>query len=145
MEIDWQTFYSRFFSKIRIKINCKDPSKIPRQRVVEMDNQLYLLEFTVESFYQVQDQLADNDKKDKSDEDEGDLDKDDLLSDELGDRNNDKDQSYKADKTLEDKDKDMSNKSFANKRHDTSQRGDSVRTTLQLIDISKEDGHVCGF
>ncbi|OEL34231.1 hypothetical protein BAE44_0004750, partial [Dichanthelium oligosanthes] len=89
---------------------------IPRKRVVEMDNQVYLLDFTVEGFDQVQDQPTDDDKKDKSNEDEDDLDKDDLLGDELGDRNNDKDQLYKADKTLEDKDKDMSNKSSANKR-----------------------------
>ncbi|CAO2189044.1 unnamed protein product [Urochloa humidicola] len=36
VEIDWNTIFSSFFSVIRVKVNCKDPKKIPQRRVVEM-------------------------------------------------------------------------------------------------------------
>jgi hypothetical protein len=54
MEVDWQVFFSSFFSVIRIKVNCKDPTKIPMQRVIEMNNQLFLITYKVEGFEQEQ-------------------------------------------------------------------------------------------
>jgi hypothetical protein len=56
MEVDWQVFFSSFFSVIRIKVNCKDPTKIPMQRVIEMNNQLFLITYKVEGFEQEQEE-----------------------------------------------------------------------------------------
>ncbi|CAL4997497.1 unnamed protein product [Urochloa decumbens] len=52
LEVDWQTLFASFFTTIRVRINCKDPKCIPKERVVEMDDQLYILEYTVEGLEQ---------------------------------------------------------------------------------------------
>ena len=38
---------------MRIKIACRDPSKIPFERLIEMKKKLFLLGFTIEGFEQV--------------------------------------------------------------------------------------------
>jgi hypothetical protein len=48
-EIDWQMLFSSFFSTIRVKIHCKDPDMIPESRIMEMDNNLFLIHFKVET------------------------------------------------------------------------------------------------
>jgi hypothetical protein len=85
MEVDWHAFFTSFFTMIRIKINCKDPTKIPMKRVLEMNNQLFLINFKVEDFEQEQ---VDPEEKDNGDEDGGDseeenMEGDDLLGEEL--------------------------------------------------------------
>ncbi|CAO2046389.1 unnamed protein product [Urochloa humidicola] len=52
LEVDWHTLFASFFSVIRVKINCKEPKSIPKQRVVELDGQLYLLTYTAEDVEQ---------------------------------------------------------------------------------------------
>lgn len=92
VEVDWQNFFSSFFSTIRIKIICKDPTKIPLKRVLEMDNQLYLVTFKVEGVVQTNDKPEDGDpggedkdkdKDDKGNEEDETMDDDDLLGDDL--------------------------------------------------------------
>jgi hypothetical protein len=39
---------SRFFSLVRLKIACKDASKIPHKRLYEMKQKMYVVQFTVE-------------------------------------------------------------------------------------------------
>ncbi|XP_040250741.1 uncharacterized protein [Aegilops tauschii subsp. strangulata] len=41
------------FENVRIKIACRDPTKIPFERLIEMKKKLFLLGFTVEGFEQV--------------------------------------------------------------------------------------------
>jgi hypothetical protein len=48
IEIDWSSLFSSFFSMVRIKIACKDPTKIPKKRFFEMKNSLYVIYFKVE-------------------------------------------------------------------------------------------------
>jgi hypothetical protein len=33
VEIDWNSLFSNFFSMVRIKVACKDPTKIPKERL----------------------------------------------------------------------------------------------------------------
>ncbi|RLN29330.1 hypothetical protein C2845_PM05G25390 [Panicum miliaceum] len=60
-EVDWQTLFSSFFNVIRVKINCKDPRKIPLNRVVEMTNKLLLLNFTMEDLDKLRKKLDEED------------------------------------------------------------------------------------
>jgi hypothetical protein len=48
LEIDWNSLFSSFFKMVRIKIACKDTSKIPKRMLFEMDNKFYLIQFKVE-------------------------------------------------------------------------------------------------
>jgi hypothetical protein len=48
IEIDWNSLFSSFFSMVRIKVACKDSTKIPKKRLFEMKNNLYVIHFKVE-------------------------------------------------------------------------------------------------
>jgi hypothetical protein len=83
MEVDWQSFFSSFFGMIRIKINCKDPTKIPTQRVLEMNNQLFLITFKAEGFDQEQGPPEEKDNGDGGDSESEELEEEDLLDEDL--------------------------------------------------------------
>lgn len=42
-----------FYEKVRIKIACRNPTKIPFERIMEMRKKLYILSFTLEGFEQI--------------------------------------------------------------------------------------------
>jgi hypothetical protein len=71
VEIDWNSLFSNFFSMIRIKVACKDPTKIPKKRLFEMENNLYVIQFKVEGHIGVGDDDED-DGGDKDDPSQGD-------------------------------------------------------------------------
>jgi hypothetical protein len=48
LEINWTSLFSSFFSMVRIKITCKDRTRIPKKRLFEMNNNLYVIHFKVE-------------------------------------------------------------------------------------------------
>ncbi|KAI5002424.1 hypothetical protein ZWY2020_027074 [Hordeum vulgare] len=52
VDVDWNGIFKSFYEKIRIKVACRDPTKIPYERLVEMKKKLYILLFTVEGFDQ---------------------------------------------------------------------------------------------
>jgi len=70
---------------IRVKLKCKNPKKSPLERVMEMGDKLYLINFTAEGVDQTQRMGKDEDGDDndggdgKGDED---MEEDDLLGDE---------------------------------------------------------------
>lgn len=49
---NWSGLFKSFCQKVRIKVACKDPTKVPSERVVEMRRKLFLLRFSVEGFVQ---------------------------------------------------------------------------------------------
>ncbi|KAI4984389.1 hypothetical protein ZWY2020_008492 [Hordeum vulgare] len=53
VDVDWNGIFKSFYEKIRIKVACRDPTKIPFERLVEMKKKLYILYFTVEGFTQI--------------------------------------------------------------------------------------------
>lgn len=59
IEVDWQGLFNSFFSLVRVKIQCKDPTKIPRKRVFVFKSILYLIEFKTEGFDQEDNALDD--------------------------------------------------------------------------------------
>jgi hypothetical protein len=48
IEIDWNSLFSSFFNMVKIKVACKDSTKIPKKRLFEMRNNLYVIDFKVE-------------------------------------------------------------------------------------------------
>jgi hypothetical protein len=48
VEIDWNSLFSNFFRMVRIKVACKDASKIPSKRLFEMRKNMYVIRFKVE-------------------------------------------------------------------------------------------------
>ncbi|XP_040254648.1 uncharacterized protein [Aegilops tauschii subsp. strangulata] len=48
VNVDWHTIFRSFYEKVRVQVAVRDPSKIPRDRVVEINHELYLLNFSVE-------------------------------------------------------------------------------------------------
>jgi hypothetical protein len=47
-DVDWQGLFSSFFENIRMKIKCRDSSKILKERLFCIDKKLYKIAITVE-------------------------------------------------------------------------------------------------
>lgn len=47
-EMDWGTLFKSFYEEARVKVLCRDPTKIPTERMMEMKQKLYKLFFEVE-------------------------------------------------------------------------------------------------
>ncbi|KAM0910493.1 hypothetical protein ACQ4PT_014116 [Festuca glaucescens] len=55
MDVDWSVMFKSFYAEVKLLISCRDPSKIPKERIVEMNQKLYLLLLNVEGVPQVGD------------------------------------------------------------------------------------------
>lgn len=77
VEMDWQTLFNSFFSLMRVKIQCKDPTRVPKERVYVFNKGLYLIHFKTEGFEQISNS-TDGDSVGVEE-----LEEDDLLDDEL--------------------------------------------------------------
>lgn len=87
-DIDWYSLFSSQHEMVRLKIKCKDPTKIPTQRLLEMNDDLFILSYKVENFEQIQKSKNQDEDDDGGDgDDDPDLDEDDLLGDELPENN----------------------------------------------------------
>ena len=77
--VDWQSLFVSFFAMVRVKVKCRNPVKIPQKRVMEMQDELFVISFKTEGFEHISEKTG----KDGDDGDsDTDLDEDDLLSDE---------------------------------------------------------------
>ena len=72
LEVDWQILFSTFFTVIRVKINCKDPSKIPEKRTMEMDDKLYMINFKMEDLDKLKEKIDGPDEDPDGDTKNGD-------------------------------------------------------------------------
>jgi len=82
LDVDWPTIFKSFCEVVRVKLACRDPSKIPLERLFEMKKQLFVISFTIEGDpIPAQDPANDN----PNDGDYGDDDEvDDLDNDKFG-------------------------------------------------------------
>ena len=48
VDVDWTTFFKTFYEEVRVKVMYRDATKIPAERLYEMERKLYLLSFVVE-------------------------------------------------------------------------------------------------
>jgi hypothetical protein len=82
VEVDWQTIFNSFFSTIRVRIQCKDPTRIPRRRIFVFNQQIYPISFKPEGFDQVDNPDGGSPDHDGGVEELENDDDDDLLDDE---------------------------------------------------------------
>ncbi|XBH58392.1 hypothetical protein VPH35_079843 [Triticum aestivum] len=47
VNVDWHTIFRSFYEKVRIQVAVRDSAKIPRDRMVEIHHELYLLQFAI--------------------------------------------------------------------------------------------------
>ena len=40
IDVDWTTLFKTFYEEVRIKVMCRDPSKIPAERLYEMEKKI---------------------------------------------------------------------------------------------------------
>jgi hypothetical protein len=85
-DVDWSALFKSFYEKVRVRIACRQPAKIPRERLFEMDKKLYLVNIKVEGYEQKEDDQDDLD--DDDDQNEDDKDENDEAFDELDDLQN---------------------------------------------------------
>jgi hypothetical protein len=52
LDVDWASLFKFFYEKVRLKIACRNPSKIPVERLFELDKKLYLVNILVEGVEQ---------------------------------------------------------------------------------------------
>lgn len=60
IEVDWQGLFNSFFSLVRVKLQCKDPTKIPKKRIFVFKSNLYVIEFNAEGHDQTEVGLDDD-------------------------------------------------------------------------------------
>lgn len=77
-DVDWATLFKSFYETVRIRIACKDPGKIPLERLYEMNKDLYLVSFTVEGVEPGEKGASDDKGDDGDDEDDDNPDDDGL-------------------------------------------------------------------
>jgi hypothetical protein len=54
IDVDWSTLFKTLYETVRVKVAVKDHSKIPKQRLFEINKKLHIVEFTVEVEQEVQ-------------------------------------------------------------------------------------------
>lgn len=84
VEIDWHILFNSFFSMVRVKVQCKDPTKVPRKRIFVFKGGLYLIRFKTEDFVQIEN-YSDDDNDPDAGVEELENDDDDLLGDDPND------------------------------------------------------------
>jgi hypothetical protein len=52
IEVDWQELFNSFFNTVRVKIQCKDSTRIPRERIFVFKSNVHLIVFTPEGYEQ---------------------------------------------------------------------------------------------
>lgn len=52
VEVDWSSLFKSFYEMVRVKIACRNPCKLPKERLYEISKHLYLVTFNVEGFLQ---------------------------------------------------------------------------------------------
>ena len=78
VDMDWSSLFKSFYETARVKIACRNPAKIPRERLFEMGKKLFLVSFTVEDFVQELGKQETGDDGDNPDDEENDDEVDDL-------------------------------------------------------------------
>jgi hypothetical protein len=46
-DVDWCSLFKSFYERVRLKIACRNPSKVPRERLFELAKKLYLVTIKV--------------------------------------------------------------------------------------------------
>jgi uncharacterized pyridoxamine 5'-phosphate oxidase family protein len=61
LDVDWSSLFKSFYEKVRLKVACRDPKRIPKERLFELDKKLYFVCIQTKGVVQVgDDELHDN-------------------------------------------------------------------------------------
>jgi hypothetical protein len=52
LEVDWSSLFKSLYESMRLKIACRNPKRIPQERLFEMTKKLYLVSILVEGYEQ---------------------------------------------------------------------------------------------
>jgi hypothetical protein len=63
--------FKTFYERVGVKIACRNPEKIPLERLFEMDNKLYMLSILVEGLEHREEGRSDKDDDDHGDDEDG--------------------------------------------------------------------------
>jgi hypothetical protein len=66
IKVDWSSLFKSFYDKLRDKLACRNPEKIPLERLFELDKKLYMVNILVEGLEHKEDGNSD-----KNDDDQG--------------------------------------------------------------------------
>lgn len=72
VEIDWAGMFRSFYEFARVHVSCRDPARIPFERLIEMETKLYMVTIVVENVNQMNDDNGIPPDEDNKDDDEGD-------------------------------------------------------------------------
>jgi hypothetical protein len=72
VDVDWSSLFKSFYEKVRLKVACKNPLKIPAERLFEMDKKLYMINIVVEGYEQESGMNSAKDSGDDQGDDEED-------------------------------------------------------------------------
>jgi hypothetical protein len=67
IKVDWSSLFKSFYDKLRDKLACRNPEKIPLERLFELDKKLYMVNILVEGL-----EHKEGGNSDKDDDDQGD-------------------------------------------------------------------------
>jgi len=156
LEVDWTELFKVFFSMARIRIKCKNPARIPFERIYELGGSCFLIHFKTEGVMQLGepkdggddhdgdgndgDSHEDKNRKDGKDNDEEDLEDDDLLDDELREQEGqDKEKGTKnGDKRSVNQTGEKSNQGKSGQTSTSQGESRSVRRSLEFFGVNQE-------
>ncbi|CAN6363764.1 unnamed protein product [Urochloa humidicola] len=138
IEIDWTTLYASFYNIIRVKINCKEPECIPKERVVEMADGLYLLNFKVEDLSNEEENPEEKGGDDKLDDIPDSDDEHDMLDDYPNNLEENGKEGPNSGKSTKKDGEDTEKSGKQQRSPSNSHRTHSIRETLNNLDLELE-------
>jgi hypothetical protein len=67
LDVDWSSLF-KSYERVRVRVACRNPRKIPPERLFEMDKKLYLISIHVEGYEQEESDKTDMDDDDDMDD-----------------------------------------------------------------------------
>jgi hypothetical protein len=67
LDVDWSSLF-KSYERVRVRVACRNPRKIPPERLFEMDKKLYLISIHVEGYEQEESDKTDIDDNDGMDD-----------------------------------------------------------------------------
>lgn len=87
IEVDWHSLFNSFFSQARVKVQCKNLARIPKERIFVFGIQLFKIAFKPKGYIQMEDL---SEARSEKGDDDIDPEEEDLLDEELNDKANGK-------------------------------------------------------
>jgi hypothetical protein len=142
--VDWYSLFSNQFAMVRLKLKCKNPSRIPLERVLVIHDELFLLTYKVEGYKHKQKSEGKDDGSEDGDDPDID-DEDDLLKEELDDLQK-KNQPSRSGEKKESNGGDSTSKQQVQEgykdRQNQSKTKEAITTAMKLVTRMLDEGEM---